>query len=88
MSGTFTRKEISERYEISVENLKYREKVLDIKPIFKKQKSKAMLYTLSQVEKLVNFNTKDKEDAKMPKIIRITETHYIYPSKMNYDTEN
>ena len=86
MSGTFTRKEISERYEISVENLKYREKVLDIKPIFKKQKSKAMLYTLPQVEKLVNFNKKDIEEAKMPKVIYVTQTYYIIPSKMNYES--
>jgi len=83
MNGTFTRNEISERYKISVENLKYREKVLDIKPIFKKQKSKAMLYTLDQINKLVNFNKKDKEEVKMPKTIRITETYYIYQSKMN-----
>jgi len=86
MSGTFTRKEISERYEISVENLKYREKVLDIKPIFKKQKSKAMLYTLPQVEKLVNFNKKDIEEAKMPKVIYVTQTYLILPSKMNYES--
>ena len=86
MSGTFTRKEISERYEISVENLKYREKVLGIKPIFKKQKSKAMLYTLPQVEKLVNFNKKDIEEAKMPKVIYVTQTYYIIPSKMNYES--
>ena len=84
LSGTFTRKEISERYEISVENLKYREKVLGIEPKFKKQKSKAMLYTLDQINQLVSFNKKDKEDAKLPKVIYVTQTFYIRESKMNF----
>jgi len=82
MNGTFTRKEISESYGISVENLKYREKALGIIPVFKKQKSKAMLYTVNQIEELVNFNRKVDE---FPKIIYVTQTYLILPSRMNYD---
>jgi len=82
LSGTFTRKEISELHELSVETLKYREKVLGIEPIFKKQKSKAMLYTLNQIEQLVNF--RKREEVKMPKVIYVTQTFYIIESKMNF----
>jgi len=55
LSGTFTRKEISDLHELSVETLKYREKVLGIEPKFKKQKSKAMLYTFNHALNLISI---------------------------------
>ena len=87
MSGTFTRKEASELHNISIETFLYREKVLGIKPIFKKQKEKTKLYTLPQIEKIVNFqkHTGSKK-IKIPEVIYVTQTYHIYESKMNYES--
>ena len=83
---TYTRQEIAKHYNICVNVLKYREKILGIKPIFRKHKSKAKLYTYNQIELIINFKPYEKsKEPKIPKVIYHTQTFHIYQSKMNYN---
>lgn len=84
MSATYSRQEVALNHNISEETFKYRAKALGIKAIFKRDRQKTKLYTESQIEDVLNFRKKTTgKKIKIPEVIRITETYYIYQSKMN-----
>lgn len=81
---TYTLQQIAKENNIKIPTLERRRYALKLEPIGQSKNSKAKLYNESQARKLINYEK--QEPIKIPEIIRITETYYIYPSKMNYDT--
>ena len=87
----YTLKEISLNYNIALETLRKRAYLLKLEPIHKKAKSKASVYDDKQVYKMLEYkNYRNSKNIQFIYIDRsfketITETYYIYPSKMNYE---
>lgn len=85
----YTLKEISLNYNIGLEALRKRAFLLKLEPINKKAKSKAGVYNDEQVYKMLEYkNYRNSKNIQFIYIDRsfketITETYYIYPSKMN-----
>ena len=77
----YTTKDISIAYGLSVETIRLRARALGLKPITYK-KSSQYLFNHSDVNEIVNYSTKA---IKLPKVIYVTQTFLIIPSKMNYD---
>lgn len=80
----YTLKQISILYNIGLETLRKRAYLLKLKPIGKKEKSKAYIYSKDQIYQIVEYKS-DKEIIYINRSFKetITETYYIYPSKMN-----
>lgn len=76
---SFTRKEISLNYGISVETIRYRAMSLG----FDKNDYSTKFYSSEQAEKIANFYRKGA--SKIPDIIHHTVVYHIYESKMNYE---
>lgn len=80
----YTIKQISLLYNINIETLRKRAYLLNIKPIGKKEKSKAYIYSKEQIYQIVEYKS-DKEIIYINRSFKEIETYYIYPSKMNYE---
>lgn len=85
-----TLKEVALKYGINVNTLRKRANFLKINTPYKAPKTKAFLYSQEQIDEILGFQPKSNHNPiKIVYVDRsfkevITETYYIYQSKMNY----
>lgn len=78
---TFTSSELGKLYNLSTSTISKRAIILGLKPK-KTKKCRKYIFDKIDAERIINMY----DEKKNFNFIRITETYYIYPSKMNYDT--
>jgi len=78
---TYTLQQLSKENNINIKTIERRRYALRLEPVSQVENSKAKLYNESQAQRLINYEK--QEPIKIPEVIRITETYYIYQSKMN-----
>jgi len=76
-----TLQQISKMYDISIYKLRRKTKKYKINPSKTSKLGKARLYS----EKSVNILIQEEPKLKIPKVIYVTQTFWVIPSKMNYD---
>jgi len=84
MINFFTKKEICEIYGITINSLEHRMKMLQISTKKIKRNSREGFLSKDEVEMIINYTFEKKEN--FSKIIYVTQTYLILPSKMNYES--
>lgn len=80
---TYTLQQLAKENNINIRTLEKRKRSMNLNPIGKLEKSKAKLYNEAQAQRLIDYQRKESFTITKVEVIRITETYYIYPSKMN-----